>query len=322
MRKEGLMDIYILEILDRYARENRRMTQRELLEYLEENHSICVTRKMLGGYLQAMRLEGYIKGQRGVYREAVLSKQEMRILSDSIWWNCHLPRDVKLYIMQRLERRLCGTLVSESSLSDESTGEEDLDDCQFRQTLSLLEQGIECQKKVRFEYYDYDVKGNLVKRGIIVGSPYHVVMVSGQYYLLFLDDWKTDIISCSLMRIRNVELMETKSVPVTLIEKYANGFDLKSYLKEHVDMTPGETCYATVKIRKKEISVLIDWYGEDYTIFKEDSLFVTVRFVVAEKALLQWAIVNVDCVEILGPQSIRESIRGYLDKLQDTYSGT
>lgn len=61
MREKGLIDIYILEILERHASSKKKLSQEEIIRYLDKEYNVSVTRGTLSGYLRELREEGYIK---------------------------------------------------------------------------------------------------------------------------------------------------------------------------------------------------------------------------------------------------------------------
>lgn len=91
MGQNRLLAIYILRILQSYASKEQKMSQAQMLQYLERDYGITVDRKTLSAYLKQLREEEYIKGQRGFYRVNYFNDSELRLLIDGVLFGQHVP---------------------------------------------------------------------------------------------------------------------------------------------------------------------------------------------------------------------------------------
>ena len=84
-------------------------------------------------------------------------------------------------------------------------------------------------------------------------------------------------------------------------------------------MTHGNSVDATLKLDSpKVIGDIIDWYGENIKIKKEnEEIFVNLK--VNELALIYWAMQYGEHVEIVSPQETREKIKAMLEKVLNKY---
>ena len=92
MREKGLIDIYILEILERHASSKKKLSQEEIIRYLDKEYNVSVTRGTLSGYLRELREEGYIAGHRGIYKVNLFEDNELRLLIDGVLFGQHIPK--------------------------------------------------------------------------------------------------------------------------------------------------------------------------------------------------------------------------------------
>ena len=84
-------------------------------------------------------------------------------------------------------------------------------------------------------------------------------------------------------------------------------------------MTHGNSVDATLKLDSpKVIGDIIDWYGENIKIKKEnEEIFVNLK--VNELALIYWSMQYGEHVEIVSPQETREKIKAMLEKVLNKY---
>lgn len=103
MRKSELIDIYILEILEKYAHKDHKITQNKIIELLNDEYGVECTRNTLSKYLSALREEGRIAGERGVYKVNKFSDEELRLLIDGVLFGQHIPADDAKTIIKKLK---------------------------------------------------------------------------------------------------------------------------------------------------------------------------------------------------------------------------
>jgi predicted DNA-binding transcriptional regulator YafY len=75
----------------------------------------------------------------------------------------------------------------------------------------------------------------------------------------------------------------------------------------------------TFRADKNIIGHIVDWLGKDvtFTEIKEDSIVVSVR--VNLNAMLYWALQYGNSVEILSPETLRNSVRDVVSKMWGQY---
>ena len=76
LREKSLIDIYILEILEKYSSSKNRLNQKDIICYLDKDYNIKVSRKTLSGYIGELKERKYVVGERGLYLNRLFSNVE------------------------------------------------------------------------------------------------------------------------------------------------------------------------------------------------------------------------------------------------------
>ena len=188
------------------------------------------------------------------------------------------------------------------------------------EVLDALDDAIERNKKVEITTCVYNISGELVSSGTRIISPYYIVASKSMYYLLCYAGRNDDIENRRIDRISSVKVLEENSVSIRELQKYKNGsFDLSVYMKEHIYMFSGDSENIVLKVRKKSIGDVVDWYGKEYRILKEEDEFITIKIKANSTATYYWALQYGSSVEVVKPERLREEIREGLKEILEKY---
>ncbi len=319
MRKNGLISIYILEILEKHSSSKDKLTQTDILKYLDEDYNIVVTRKTLSTYLLELREDGYIKGKRGICKVNRLDDNELRLLIDGVLFGQHIPQKdaeqliskLKQFSYKNLNNRVKHVCYLESMNHTQNN--------HLYKIIDTIDEAIEKNRKVDIVYCNYDIDGKLHSREAKTVTPYYMVTEKSRYYLICYAGRNNDVENRRLDRIASAKISKEPGFPITKLEKYANGFNLGKYMREHIYMFSGESVYAKLKIKNKYIGDFIDWFGRDYKVTDQSEDYIIVRIKVNENAMYYWALQYGDKVQILAPEALRQRIISGLKYILEWY---
>ena len=185
----------------------------------------------------------------------------------------------------------------------------------------MLDEAIEKGKKVSFQYNEYDITKKFQPRmqgHRFIMNPYFLVNNNGKYYLVCNYDKYDDLANYKIECISDLKILDEDIKPLKSLPNQQN-FKLDNYINEHIYMTHGNSVDATLKLDSpKVIGDIIDWYGENIKIKKEnEEIFVNLK--VNELALIYWSMQYGEHVEIVSPQETREKIKTMLEKVLNKY---
>lgn len=319
MRNKSLLDIYILQILNEHACEKKRMTQKELEEYLLEEYEIEISRKTLGLYVNELADAALIVKEHGLYRVNDFNDHEIRLLIDGVLFGKHVPAHDARELIRKLKN------ISYLSIKDRvkhvcyverlnRTANDKL-----YEIIDLIDEAIEQEKRIRIMGCKYDRNGQLYDTHESVVDPYYLVTEQSRYYLICYAGRNDDLENRRLDRISHVEILEEHRMPITDIRKYRNGFDLSRYIREHIYMFQGTSEIVVMAIDQDHIGDFIDWYGADYTLIRQEEEQLVISFSVNTNAFYYWALQYGGVATVLKPESFRRRIREGLKAILKRY---
>lgn len=127
-----------------------------------------------------------------------------------------------------------------------------------------------------------------------------------------------DVENRRIDRISAVNVLNEKAIDLRDIGNYKQcPFDLAGYMKEHIYMFSGNSEWITMQVDKNAIGEVIDWYGKEYQIIRENEKSVVIRMYANSNAAYYWALQYGAKVEILKPLTLRNRIKeGLMDMIQ------
>ena len=292
MRKSELIDIYILEILERHAHKDHKLTQNQIIELLNEEYGVECTRNTLSKYLSALREDGRIAGERGVYKVNKFSDEELRLLIDGVLFGQHIPVDDAKEIIKKLK--------------------------------SLSELGL--KERVKNVYYVEGFNRTQNKRLQVVVNPYQLVTEKSHYYLIcFVDDSEgkgyhgNDLENLRIDRWWSVEETNIRRKKIESIPGYEHGLKLDKYMREHIYMWTGTSERVTLRIQNYNVRDFVDWFGTDYRLIKIDEEYTEVSIKANVNAIKFWALQYGGVATVLKPESLRKELLNTIEEMQNRY---
>ena len=186
---------------------------------------------------------------------------------------------------------------------------------QLFHTIELLDHAIEHNKKVSFQYNEYDISKKFTPRKDgkqFIMNPYFLVNNRGKYYLVCNYDKYDNLANYKIENISNIQVLDEEIKPLTSLPNMTD-FSLEKYVNEHIYMLHGESIKATLKLDStKVINDVIDWFGDNITIRKNGADEIIVDLLVNEQALIYWLAQYGEHIEILEPDTTRKK---YIDML-------
>lgn len=319
MRKQGLIDLYILEILGQYADKQHRLTQTQLISYLESEYQMKLTRKTLSSYLNELRGCGYIEGQRGMYRVNMFEDSELRLLIDGVLFGQHVPQKDAHALIQKLKSLSNNSLKYRVNHICYLENMNHTPNKELYEIIDTIDEAIEKNSKVELTICACGKDGRLYDRGKRIVDPYYMVTERNRYYLICYAGRNNDLENRRLDRISSVTILKEKRRPITELKKYAQGFDLAEYMREHIYMFSGDSIQADIRIQRQNIGDFIDWYGMGFKVMEENEETITMRIKANENAVYYWALQYGGVAEVIRPNKLRERIRDGLKEMLDKY---
>ena len=129
----------------------------------------------------------------------------------------------------------------------------------------------------------------------------------GKYYLLsyYRYDKSTNF---RVDYMRNIEISNDSRKPIKDVSDLGDNFNISNYINNHIYMFGGKVIDAVVKLEnEKSITYVIDWFGSDIEIFKEDNNTYA-KIKCDDDALLHWLLQYSNYVKIEKPLYIKNKV--------------
>lgn len=185
--------------------------------------------------------------------------------------------------------------------------------------VDLVHTAISQNVKIRFHYFDWDINKKMKLRhegAFYEVSPWKLTWDDENYYLMAFDEEANVIKHYRVDKMLDVALTDTERVGKELFEK----IDMAAYAKKTFGMFAGEEKTVRLLCENTMIGVIVDEFGTEVAIRKDDDTHVVARMDVAvSPQFFGWLAGLGDRVEILAPADVREEYRDYLVNISSRY---
>lgn len=176
-------------------------------------------------------------------------------------------------------------------------------------------------KKVEFQYCEYDDKLNLnTKEKIYVVSPYKLVLKNGHYYLLLNKEGHNDVVLYRIDRIVNVHmLVENRRDIIDILGQHYEE-EINNIIKRRLYSYDGENIRLVIKVKKSALGEIVDNFLDENIVLsaEEDYLTIAVRTCKSE-GLYYWLMQHLETVKVIEPEDIRDELIGRIERVMKGY---
>lgn len=321
-----MLNMLILEILKTYSDEEHRLKQQEIIRLLSRDYGMECNRRSVKNNVESLKEMGYdIDMENGYYlADREFEDAELRMLIDSVLFSKNLSGTMAKRLIQKLEsfgNKYFQAKVSHVAATSSLIRTENK---QVLYTVNAINDAIDQKKKIKFRYKRYGIDKKMHDRGKdFIMNPYQMVAANGRYYLLGNIDKYDNVTFYRIDKMSDVEILEDKAKPMGQVKGLEMGLDLPKHMAEHIYMFHGESVRVTLKCGEEMMDNLIDWFGKDIGIYKEeeDSDNIIVRVTCNYDAMFYWALQYGPYVEIVEPKNLREDLSKAIEDMAQKYRG-
>lgn len=185
--------------------------------------------------------------------------------------------------------------------------------------IDILHEAINTDRKVSFEYYNWDVYKKLQKRHngeIYRVSPWGVCWNNEWYYLIAFDDKAKEIRHYRVDKMKELSLTQEQREG----KKNFKSLDMAVYTKRRFGMFDGREEKVHLLCRNDFAGIMIDRFGKDVPMHKiDEEHFETTVEVAVSSLFLGWLIGLGEGVRISGPQKVVDMMKKEINRLSQIY---
>lgn len=178
-------------------------------------------------------------------------------------------------------------------------------------------------KMVSFKYYKYDLNKNREFRNggmEYLVNPYALTWFDDNYYLVGNYHRYNNISHYRIDRICSVNVLDKPRRSFTELVDYKYYFNTADYSNKIYNMFSGELKTVDIRFENYLIDAVIDRFGVDVTLLKQDEeSFIVHTQVVVSDGFISWLLIFGDDAEVIEPNSLRDMIKEKVSKINNLY---
>lgn len=320
--------LLILKVLEEYTDENHYLTQKEIVDKVNQLYGIEIERKSVGSSLMLLEELGYDinKGSKGGF--ALLTRTfdltEASFLIDAIFSSRSIDGKKAKKIANEVSncfskyQRKDYSYIYKSSEINRTINNEVL------YNISIIHEAMKTGKRVGFQYLAYDKNGKETTRRDgyeYIVSPYYLINNFGRYYLLC--NYREKYRALQTFRVDymiNVKIKEDWNIKrMKDLKEGIKNFSISKYINDHIYMFGGDSIDAIFELdNERGILIVKDWFGENSkTSYKNEKILAHVKC--NETALYYWTLQYADVVKAISPISFVDKIKEGLKEALKRY---
>lgn len=302
--------LYILDILQKKTDEQHPLTSSQIITevFLASNETIQMERKAVYRDIQTLIDYGYDILQirqdhkRGYYyAHQHFEVAEIRLLMDAIEASASIsPKKTKQLITKLT------TLVNEPEQQhlqwqiNYATTKTDNEHILY--SLDTINQAIQQQKAITFQYFDYDLSHKrIARKKHYQGIPYTLIWDQDKYYCVLYNEKYQSFSNYRIDKMDHIQIQETNHVRLP--------FDSKEYLKTSMGMFKGEKQLVQLRCENKQtiISHIFERFGNDMMIQEiTDTHFIVSVSIEISPVFYGWLFQWTSQITILSPINVKQ----------------
>ena len=319
-----MLNMLILEILQKYSDENHALTQQEIIRLLQQNYAMECDRRSVKNNVLSLQEMGYDismeKGYRLMSRD--FDDSELRILIDSVLFSKSISTRQAKGLIEKLRNHASNYFNAKVS---HVCNLPDLPRTVNKQALYALDSindAISEKRKISFIYNKMgtDFKMHPTREEPYIVNPYQIVANNGRFYIIGNYDKYDNIIHFRVDKMTNVRILDEKAKPMKQIPELKDGLSLPKHMAEHMYMFSGESVPVELETTEDMMQELVDWFGNDFRVEKIKNGKIRARVVCNTKAMRFWALQYGPYVEVIKPKGLRDNIKKDIAEMARKYS--
>ena len=316
---------YLSRIMTEKTDDEHHITMPEIQRALE-GYGVTADRKSLYDDLEALRVLGIdVIGEKNgrSYSYHVGKKQfeiaELKLLVDAIQSSKFITEKKSNDLIKKLTSLASNYEASQLKRQVVVQGRIKTMNESIYYIVDDIHNAITNNKKIRFEYlrWNLDKKMERRKDKLYEVSPWALTWDDENYYLIGFDAEEDKIKHYRVDKMRDIEITDDKREG----KEHFKQFDMAAYARMNFGMLGGEEVRVKLHFRNEMVGVLLDRFGKDIPIYKNDKegwpeTYVDVAF---SDQFLRWIFSLGTKVKIVGPEEVVERFAGEIRAMNKMY---
>ncbi len=306
--------LYLLKVLQEHTDEEHPLTTNQIIEILEKEYGISTYRTTISKDVAALQQFGIdVVSVRSTQTNYFIGNRkfelaELKILIDAIESSKLITPKKSDELIKKIYSLTNEGQIHKLKRNSFFAERVKPDNEQIYYIVDTINEAINNQKQISFQYYEYSGLKKKVLRNkgeVYVISPYSLIWCGDYYYVAGHSAKKEKVVTFRVDRIAsNPEISEKDSVPMPA------DFDVAEYTKQVFFMYDGEQVEVDLRCDNSLMKTMIDRFGEDVTTLAYDmESFRLLATVSTSPTFYGWIFGFGGKVQILGPEKVKEEYK-------------
>lgn len=317
--------IYILNVLKKYSDEEHMLSVAEIERKVKEIYDVEIDPRTIRRNINLLKykLEYDISTReengKGYYitrnPDTDFEPGEIRAIIDTFSYANYIVPAVQKNIIQKCKN--LQNIYENQKLNHYQIFSNDskTENMEVIKNIEDISNAIQNLNKIEFEYWKYDISKKLDKKIVSKPkvAPYAIVYSKQEFYLIGIKEGQENFYYYRLDRIKNIkQLDEKRTIKMTSKE-------IQDFAESTVEMFGGKKDEVEANCRIILLDEVLERFGKNITIQKIDDYNFKIILDTNLMGFKFWAMRNLDCVEVIKPEKLRNEIRSIVGEANKKY---
>lgn len=319
--------ILIQKVLEEYSDENHFLTQQEIIDLVKKEFNLSLERKSVSYSLELLQENGFElkKSSKGgyAYIKRNITKEDAYYLLDGIFSSKNIDNKKAHKLTRKIMSNLSKYERDEFKNLTSSKKIVDQDMNTLYENIKIINTAIRLNKKIGFNYLDYDKKANQILRDNgfeYIVSPYYLINNYGKYYLLGNYLGETRLLQIfKVEKLTNLTLKDEKLTPLEELSKDMKDFSIEEFLNNQIYLEGGDIINAELTLdTPKVIASIYETFGDNAFIYYKDKVLYA-KIKGNQTAIANFLMNHLKETNIVEPQSLKRKLLIMMKEIQRKY---
>ena len=319
--------LYILNVLKKYSDEEHMLATAEIQRKIKEIYDVEIDTRTIRRNINLLKykLDYDISTRedngKGYYinrdPETDFEPGEVRAIIDNFSYANYIVPSVAKEIIKKCKNMQ--TVYENEKLKDYQiySVNSKTENAEVIKNIEDISSSIYNNHKIKFEYWKYEITNKLEKQIVSTPtvSPFAIVYNKQEFYFIGIKDGQDKFYHYRLDRMKNVKELNEK---ITIKKTKSQ---IRDFAESTVEMFGGEKEEIEAVCNKCLLNAIFDIFGKNVTIEKIPGNDENFKLIVDSNPMgfRMWAMRNIDMVEVIRPESLRNEMREIVEKAIERY---
>ena len=319
--------LYILNVLKKYSDEDHMLSAAEIQRKIKEIYDVKIDTRTIRRNINLLKYKlNYDISTRedngkGYYinrdPETDFEPGEVRAIIDNFSYANYIVPNVAKEIIKKCKN--LQTVYENEKLKDYQiySVNSKTENSEVIKNIEDISNSIYNNHKLKFEYWKYEITNKLEKQIVSTPtvSPFAIIYNKQEFYFIGIKDGQNKFYHYRLDRMKNVkELNEKINIKKTKSQ-------IKDFAESTVEMFGGKKEEIEAICNKMLLNAIFDIFGKNVTIERIQGNDKDFKLIVDSNPIgfKMWAMRNIDMVEVVRPETLRNEMREVVQKAIEKY---